>query len=132
MKFDYGETYGNATAKYFQDYRSRTLNSSRSSYATGGYFPTYYTHEPKLAVEARTRNWQKWVDPPTIRLYNQDHDRQDELHRFRQVNPFQTYSKLSILTAVKGPPSNHLISSGFVFRAAGTILELNIYNLRAV
>lgn len=85
MKFDYGETYGNATAKYFQDYRSRTLNSSRSNYATGGYFPTYYSYEPNLAVEARTRKWDKWVDPPSIQLYNQDRDRQEELYHFRQA-----------------------------------------------
>lgn len=85
MKFDYGETYGNQTAKYFQDYRSKTLNSSKSNYCNGGYFPTYYSYEPNLAVEARTRRWSRWVEPPTPRLYNQDHDGQEQLFNFRQA-----------------------------------------------
>src|SRR6218665_454027 len=88
MKFDYGETYGNQTAKYFQDYRSKTLNSSKSNYCKGGYFPSFYSYEPNLAVEARTRRWSSWVDPPTTRLYNQDHDGQEQLFNFRQVHYF--------------------------------------------
>lgn len=34
-QFQYGETFGNSTAKYFQDYRSEALNSSQSLYARG-------------------------------------------------------------------------------------------------
>jgi hypothetical protein len=32
-KYDYGETYGEATTKYFQDYRSRVLSGGLQCYA---------------------------------------------------------------------------------------------------
>ncbi len=35
IQFQYDETFGNETAKYFQDYRSEALNSSKSLYARG-------------------------------------------------------------------------------------------------
>lgn len=84
MKFDYGETYGNQTAKYFQDYRSHTLNASRTNLAEGGYFPSFYSYNPVEAVEARTRTWDKCLDTPTYRLYNQDYERQEDIRKFRQ------------------------------------------------
>ena len=85
MKFDYGETYGNATAKYFQDYRSETLNNSKSNYCKGGYFPAHYTHQPDLVIGNRTRTRDRWLSAPRYSLTNVDYDRQQELIRFDKV-----------------------------------------------
>ncbi|XP_013404250.1 UPF0573 protein C2orf70 homolog B [Lingula anatina] len=85
LKFDYGETYGNATAKYFQDYRSTVLSSSQSVWCKGGRFPTYYTHDPSSVIGARTRTRDRWLDAPKYRLYNVDHDRNEELKQFDKL-----------------------------------------------
>ena len=85
MKFDYGETYGNHTAKYFQDFRSRTLETSRTNLNKGGYFPTYYSFEGDLAVEARSRTWDRWLQAPQCRLTNQDHDTREAQINFAKV-----------------------------------------------
>ena len=86
MKFDYGETYGNATAKYFQDYRSQSLSNSNSNYAKGGYFPTYYTHQPDLVIGNRTRTRDRWLAAPRYSLSTVDYDRQQELIQFDRVS----------------------------------------------
>ncbi len=85
MKFDYCETYGNHTVKYFQDFRSSVLNSSKSNFCKGGYFPTYYSYNPNLATEARTRKWDRWLQVPAYSLSNMDHDRREELIQFNKV-----------------------------------------------
>ena len=85
MKFDYAETYGNHTAKYFQDYRSRVLESSNTNYSRGGYFPSYYSYNGNVAVEARSRNWDQWLQSPHYRLTNVDHDRREEMINFTKV-----------------------------------------------
>jgi len=85
MKFDYAETYGNHTSKYFQDYRSRILESSQSNYSRGGYFPSYYSYNGNEAVEARTRKWNHWDQSPRYRLLNVDHDRKEQLINFVKV-----------------------------------------------
>jgi len=85
MKFDYAETFGNHTAKYFQDYRSRVLESSNSNYSRGGYFPSCYSYNGNLAVEARTRKWDRWLQTPHYRLTNVDHDRREDLINFMKV-----------------------------------------------
>jgi len=84
-KFDYGETYGNATAKYFQDYRSQTLNQSKSNYAKGGQFPTVYTHNPDLVIHARDRTREQWRTAPKYELTNVNHDRKEEIDKFDKL-----------------------------------------------
>ena len=86
VKFDYGETYGNATAKYFQDYRSETLNQSKSNYARGGQFPTVYTHNPDLVIHARDRTREQWRTTPNYELTNVNHDRREEINKFDKVS----------------------------------------------
>jgi len=85
MKFDYAETYGNHTAKYFQDYRSRALESSNSNYSRGGYFPSFYSYNGNSAVEARSRKWDQWLQSPHCRLSNVDHDNREKLINFAKV-----------------------------------------------
>ena len=85
LKFDYGETYGNATAKYFQDYRSETLNQSKTPYANGGQFPTVYSHNPDMVIGARDRTKERWRTAPNYSLSNVNHDRKDELDSFDKV-----------------------------------------------
>lgn len=86
MKFDYGDTYGSATAKYFQDYRSATLNSSKSNYCKGGYFPTTYTHNPDMVIGNRTRTRDRWLTAPRYSLSHVDHDRKEDLIRFDKLS----------------------------------------------
>lgn len=85
LKFDYGETYGNATAKHFQDYRSETLNQSKSPYANGGQFPTVYSHNPDMVIGARDRTNERWRTAPNYALSSVNHDRKDELDSFNQM-----------------------------------------------
>lgn len=85
-KYDYGETYGNQTAKYFQDYRSSVLNSSASNYSTGGSFPTYYTHTPDLVLSNRCRNADRWLLSPKYQLSNMDRDRTEQLKSLHSLS----------------------------------------------
>ncbi|GFN95047.1 upf0573 protein c2orf70 homolog b-like [Plakobranchus ocellatus] len=86
IKYDYGETYGNQTAKYFQDYRSSVLNSSADPYCKGGQFPTVYSHNPDLVISNRTRTRDRWLQAPRYRLSNVDHDRKEELYQFDKLS----------------------------------------------
>jgi hypothetical protein len=113
MKFDYGETYGNQTAKYFQDYRSQTLESSKSNYSHGGYFPAFYSYSGNLAVEARTRKWDRWLESPHYRLTNIDHNRREglinfnkltEAHRDHYNDKSQTVQRVNYFTAAVPDP----------------------------
>jgi len=84
-KYDYGETYGNATAKYFQDYRSDVLNASADPYCKGGDFPTYYTHKPETVISNRCGNRDRWLHAPKYSLSNIDYDRKEELISFDKL-----------------------------------------------
>ncbi|UJR25259.1 hypothetical protein I4U23_006611 [Adineta vaga] len=85
-QYQYGETFGNATAKYFQDYRSEALNSSKSLYARGGYFPTPYTHQPELVMSDRRRSRDQYLYIPKYSLNNTNVDRTNEIRKFYQLS----------------------------------------------
>jgi hypothetical protein len=86
MKFDYAETYGNHSAKYFQDFRSSALNTSKTNYCKGGYFPTYYSYNPDIAIGQRTRQRDRWLQEPRYTVTPHDHDRREELIRFDNLS----------------------------------------------
>ena len=81
-KFDFGETYGNETAKYFQDYRSTVLNSSSTPYNKGGSFPTFYSHNPEIVIGNRSRGRDRYLDRVNCQMHNIDFDRTEELKKF--------------------------------------------------
>ena len=85
MKLDYAETYGKHGVKYFQDFRSRALETSKNNISCGGYFPSIHTQGPDPAVESRTRMWDRWLQTPNYRIHNEDHDRREELIDFCKV-----------------------------------------------
>lgn len=85
VKYDYGETYANSTAKYFQDYRSDVLYKSADPYCRGGHFPSYYTHSPENVISARARTWGRWMTTPKYSLSNVDFDRKQELNQFNKL-----------------------------------------------
>ena len=85
-KLDFGQTYGNHTCRYFQDYRNTVLNSSSSNYSSGGSFPTYYTHNPDLVLSCRTRNQDRFRLSPNYQLSNLDHDRNEQLNSLHSVS----------------------------------------------
>ncbi|VDI10828.1 ciliary microtubule inner protein 2C-like [Mytilus galloprovincialis] len=84
-KYDYGETYGEATSKHFQDYRSRVLSASADPYCRGGDFPTYYTHRPETVISNRARNRDRWLLTPKYSLTNVDFDRKEELKSYDRL-----------------------------------------------
>jgi len=85
MKLDYAETYGKHGVKYFQDFRSRALETSKNNISRGGYFPSIHTNGPDPAVASRTRLWDRWLQTPHYRLHNEDHDRREQLVDFCKV-----------------------------------------------
>ncbi|XP_014773701.1 protein FAM166C A [Octopus bimaculoides] len=84
IKFDFAQTYGNITSKYFQDYRSNVLRSSKSNYSSGGHHPTYNTFNPELAINKRARCWDSCIVSPKYRMLNSDLSSRDALEKFYQ------------------------------------------------
>ena len=100
MKFDYGESYGSETAKYFQDHRSAVLNSSATPYNKGGSFPTFYSHNPEIVIGNRSRARDRYLDRVNCSMNNVDFDRTEELQRFdavRYVFDYQVGYETSII-----------------------------------
>lgn len=84
--FQYGETYGHASQKYFNDYRNEVLNSSKSLYSRGGYFPTSNSNNPELAISNRRISRDKRLFRANYELNNYHYDRTKELSNFYDVN----------------------------------------------
>jgi hypothetical protein len=76
IKYKYGDTFGNTTAKCFNDYRQDTLKTSKERMGRGGDkfipFPTYYTNNPDHVVGARTTSRDRWLAAPKYKLFNVD------------------------------------------------------------
>ncbi|GCB65665.1 ciliary microtubule inner protein 2C [Scyliorhinus torazame] len=85
INFTYGNTYGNTTRKYFQDFRLSALNTSQSPYSKGGQFPTIYSNDPSLVIADRSHNRNRWLDAPQWSRYDLDFDRNEELKKFDKL-----------------------------------------------
>nr|XP_033791776.1 protein FAM166C [Geotrypetes seraphini] len=84
--YTYGDTIGNAGLKYFQDFRSAALNSSKSPYYQGGHFPTLYSNNPDLVIGNRSRGLDRWLHTPNWYRFNVDFDRMEELNEFYKLS----------------------------------------------
>ncbi|XP_041043370.1 protein FAM166C A [Carcharodon carcharias] len=85
VNFTYGDTYGNTTRKYFQDFRLSALNSSQSPYSKGGQFPTIYSNDPSLVIADRSHNRNRWLYAPQWSRNDVDFDRNEELKKFDKL-----------------------------------------------
>uniref|UniRef100_A0A7M4E516 Ciliary microtubule inner protein 2C n=1 Tax=Crocodylus porosus TaxID=8502 RepID=A0A7M4E516_CROPO len=86
VAFSFGDTYGNTTMKYFQDFRSAVMKTSRSPYSKGGYFPTLFSYDPGLVLESRARTWDRWLHIPSYSRFNLDINRSGELQEFYKLS----------------------------------------------
>lgn len=85
----YADTFGNTTAKCFQERRTAMLNSSvMKQPGTSGdgktEFPTVYTNKPNLVLAARATTRERWRNAKKYSLFNED-ERGREVKRFYQV-----------------------------------------------
>ncbi|XP_072134933.1 ciliary microtubule inner protein 2C [Mobula birostris] len=86
INFTHGDTYGNTTRKYFEDFRMSALNTSQSPYSKGGQFPTIYSNNPSLVIENRMRNRNRWLYAPQWSRYDVDFDREEEMKLFNKLS----------------------------------------------
>ncbi|XP_043843911.1 protein FAM166C isoform X2 [Dromiciops gliroides] len=107
VAFSFGDTYGNATYKYFQDCRNSALDTSYSPYSKGGQFPTLCSPNPNLVLGYRSHAWDRWLHTPTYTRYNLDCNRSTELKQFYQEQhsePGNGAEFKLISKALKRPP----------------------------
>ena len=86
----YGDTFGNTTAKCFQDRRTAKLSTSVMNdpgiSGDGQYrFPTVYSNTPDLVLSARARTRERWCDAKKYSLFN-EHERGREVQEFDKVS----------------------------------------------
>nr|XP_046155140.1 protein FAM166C A [Oncorhynchus gorbuscha] len=55
-KYLYGDTFGNATIKYFQDFRSGAMACSTIPYNRGGMFPSIFSNSGLLVSAQRAQS----------------------------------------------------------------------------
>lgn len=85
----YGDTFGNTTAKCFQDRRSAKLNTSvmnNPGISSDGQhkFPTVYCNLPDLVLSARVRTRERWLNAKKCALFN-EHERGREVQEFDKL-----------------------------------------------
>ncbi|KAL9955235.1 hypothetical protein ACROYT_G036528 [Oculina patagonica] len=85
----YGDTFGNTTAKCFQERRTAKLNSSvmRQPGTSGDgrpEFPTVYSNKPDLVLAARAKTRERWRNAKKYSLFN-EHERGREVKIFDQL-----------------------------------------------
>nr|VZH97544.1 unnamed protein product [Spirometra erinaceieuropaei] len=85
INFGYGQTYGAATAQHFQDTRNQALRNSRAPLATGGCYPSFYSHNPEVFLSNLNRGRDRYLDRVHIELLNTDFERMEQLRRFDQL-----------------------------------------------
>lgn len=91
----YGDTFGNTSAKCFQERRTARLKSSvMKQPGTSGdgrpEFPTVYSNTPNLVLAARARTRERWRNAKKYSLFN-EHERGREVKEFDQV--LKTYGR---------------------------------------
>ncbi|EDO32645.1 predicted protein [Nematostella vectensis] len=108
QQWRYGDTFGNDTAKYFQDKRTAQLKRSTAQAPGTEWdakiaFPTVYSNDPKLVVGARTRERDRWLSRPQYQLFNR-HDRDWEIHDFdKGTERTRASDNMLSLVRQKGP-----------------------------
>ncbi|ETE73672.1 hypothetical protein L345_00483, partial [Ophiophagus hannah] len=85
VAFSFGDTYGNTTMKYFQDFRNAAMETSYSPYSKGGQFPTLFSRDPSLVIGERARGWDRWLHTPNYSRFNLDMNRSEELQEFYKL-----------------------------------------------
>ncbi|XP_030410948.1 UPF0573 protein C2orf70 homolog isoform X1 [Gopherus evgoodei] len=84
--FSFGDTYGNTTLKYFQDFRNAAMETSRCPYSKGGQFPTLFSPDPGLVLGCRARGWDRWLHAPSYSRFSLDFNRSEELKEFYKLS----------------------------------------------
>ncbi|CAL8081819.1 unnamed protein product [Calicophoron daubneyi] len=111
LKFDYGQTYGMATAKQLQDFRLSVLASSQTPYCKGGQIPTFYTHNPDLVSENSRAGRERSSGYFKSDLYNQDFDRSEEISRFNLLAQQHRQQYKDKTGTLKSVPEFHIPSA---------------------
>ena len=87
--FQYGETYGNKTARLLSEYRTTKLQDSTLGVRGRGGdaqipFPTYYDQDPSCVIGTRPRTWERWQPQHKCDLLNSS-SREGEIRDFNKV-----------------------------------------------
>uniref|UniRef100_A0A8C7IWX2 Ciliary microtubule inner protein 2C n=1 Tax=Oncorhynchus kisutch TaxID=8019 RepID=A0A8C7IWX2_ONCKI len=80
-KYLYGDTFGNATIKYFQDFRSGAMACSTIPYSRGGMFPSIFSNSGLLVSAQRAKS-----RSPYWARFNVDFKRQETLKSFGELS----------------------------------------------